>query len=149
MLHKNQLITVNHGLWEAVGRHAAAQGMTPESWMRRQLERDASSAEHAAADDADERLLDLVLRHFRDLGMSPADQQALADAVTRTLNSGEPRDIGPVGRLQRCYRLRRRHRVVRIELGEGAVSLPLSHAARLAALLGTAGSLQFYDNAAA
>ena len=53
----------------------------------------------------------------------------------QVLDNGVAADVGPIGMMRRNYRIRRRVGAVRIEIGQGAVNLPLAPAIRLANLL--------------
>ena len=99
--------------------------------------------------DEDSLLLDLVVRHFHDVGMTPTEQRQVATAMLAVIDRGEPLEVGPVGRMHRQYRLTRRVNAVRIRVGEGAVSLPLVQAVRLAVLLQGDDRLQMTPSPAA
>jgi hypothetical protein len=142
MLHERRMITVDSSLWEAVVERAGRDKLTTEDWLRRQLDLSARGPYAALADGADDSSLDLVLRHFRHLGLSRDEQQRLADALAKTIDSGEPGRVGPIGALKRHYRVQRRTSKVTIRVGEGRVSLPLTQAMQLVALLSAAGALE-------
>lgn len=126
-----QLITIKPDLWEAIKAQASAQNLSAEAWLENQL-----AAEKAAgSENPDEALLELVVKHFRDLALSPAEQATLAGAMFRTLDSGEPFEARPVGMPRRRYRFHRRAGGLMIRIGEGAVELALPQAVRLATLL--------------
>ena len=141
MLHDKQLITVDSTLWQAIGERAEGDGMTPEDWLRRQLHASAVSVDRTPTEDADEVLLDLVVRHFRDLGLHRDERRWVADAIAATIESGEPSRVGPIGALRRHYRIHRRVAAVSIRVGEGQVSLPLAQAMQLIAMLSGADHL--------
>lgn len=142
MLHDKRMITVDSSLWEAVVEQAGRDKLTTEDWLRRQLDISARGPCAASADDAGDRILDLVLRHFRHLGLSRDEQQRLADALATTIDSGEPGRVGPIGALKRHYQIQRRTSAVTIRVGEGRVSLPLTQAMQLVALLSAAGPME-------
>lgn len=142
MLHDRRMITVDSSLWEAVVERAGRDKLTTEDWLRRQLEPSAGGPRAASADGADHSTLDLVVRHFRHLGLSRDEQQRLADVLAKTIDSGEPGRVGPIGALKRHYQIQKRSATVTIRVGEGRVSLPLTQAMQLAALLSAAGPLE-------
>ena len=135
MLHDKQLITVDSSLWEAIGRRAEHDRLSTEAWLRRQLHADHATPIDTSAEDGDEIVLDLVVRHFRDQRLSRDEQKVLADTLLMAIDTGEPGQVGPIGALRRHYRIQRRVSAVTIRVGEGQVSLPLGQALRLSALL--------------
>jgi hypothetical protein len=140
-----QLITIKPELWEAIRQRAAAQDLSTEAWLKAQV-----AVEPAVGpNDPDEALLELVVKHFRDLSLSQAEQSALAEAMFRTLDSGERFEAGAVGMQRRRYRFHRRAGSLMIRIGQGAVELALPQAARLATWLHGDGQPQVRGDMAA
>jgi hypothetical protein len=135
MLHEQRLIAVSHQLWEDLARRAAGENLSAEGWLQKQLEDTNKEVVERRPDDADEILLDMTLSHFRGLKLSRAELRRVAAALLRTIDTGELVQVGPVGRLARHYRFHRRALAVEVRAGEGAISLPLPYAIRLATLL--------------
>ncbi len=135
MLHDKQLITIDSAMWEAIGERAAEEALSPEDWLRRQLQASNDNRPGAQADPADEVMFELVVRHFRDQALDRDEQRRLAAALSETLDGGVPCRVGPIGVRQCHYQIHRRTSAVRIRVGEGMVSLPLAQAMRLVALL--------------
>jgi hypothetical protein len=81
-------------------------------------------------------LLELALRHFDDQHFSFQEAGMIASAIREVLDQGQPRQIGPVGRRRRWYRVDRRDSAVSLRAGEGRISFPPDRAARLAQALG-------------
>ena len=135
MLHDKQLITIDSAMWAAIGERAAEEMLSSEDWLRRQLQTSVADRQCAQADPADDVMLDLVLRHFRDQALDRDEQRRLAAALSETVDSGAPCRVGPIGVRQCHYRIHRLASAVSIRVGEGRVSLPLTQAVRLVALL--------------
>jgi hypothetical protein len=140
-----QLVLVTPEVWRAVEHRAALERLTTEAWLARQAA--GGSTEDRPGND--ENLLDLALRHFRDQGLTLSEQQAVAKALARTLESGETTPVGPVGRRHCHYRVQRRVGSLVIRVGEGALRLPLAPAMRLATLLHGVQPLEAVNNIAA
>ena len=80
----------------------------------------------------DEVLLDLAIRHFRDLKLQSAEPRQLAAGILQAAATGEPHFVGPVGESSRRYEFHRRLAALSIRVGEGRISLPLQSALCLA-----------------
>jgi hypothetical protein len=142
MLYEKRVVTVDSLLWDAVVERAERDQLSIEAWLRRQLALSAGVPCAASADEADDGTFDLVLRHFRHLGLSRDEQQWLADTLATAIDSGESCRVGPIGTRKRHYQIQRRGAAVIIRAGEGRVSVPLMQAMQLVALLGGEGSLE-------
>jgi hypothetical protein len=119
--------------------------MTTEAWLAKQ----AAGEMTTDREREDDKLIDLALRHFRDQELTPHEQQAVAAALFRALEKGEATAVGPVGRRQFHYRVRRRAKRLIIRVGESALELRLAPAARLATLLLGAQTLETVNDIAA
>ena len=79
--------------------------------------------------------LELAARHFEDQCLDPAEAERLSEAILDTVNHGNMRTIGPVGRRNRQYQLCRQTDGLSVKAGEGRILLSLTGAVRLAGLL--------------
>ena len=77
-------------------------------------------------------LLELVIRHFRDLNLRSAESRQLASGILQAVETGEPQSVGPVGESARRYQFHRRFAALSIRVGEGRIRLPLQSAVNLA-----------------
>jgi hypothetical protein len=75
-------------------------------------------------------LLDLAVRHFRDLQLTTTEAKRLGIALRRCLN-GEAVDVGPVGSTGRTFNFRRKANAIAIRVGQGCMRLPLDAAKAL------------------
>ena len=148
MSQKKQPIMIDASLWDAITRRAAAEDLSAEGWLQGKL-LDGGQRSQAAEVAPDEALLDLAYRHFLNLNLKPDEQAALAEAMFRTLDSGEMAEPAPVGAHRRRYRFHRRAAALQIRVGEGAITLPLASATRLATLLHGAAQPRIYGDIAA
>lgn len=80
----------------------------------------------------DDLLLDLAIRHFRDLNLRQAESCQLSAGILQAVATGEPHSIGPVGEPSRRYEFHRRLAALSIRVGEGRIKLPLQSALHLA-----------------
>lgn len=133
-MQDKQLVMIRPELWKAISERAQAESVTTETWLASKLA-EPTGGPARQADHLDEAMLDLTLKHFRDLDLDANEQREVASAIFTTFERGEPTSVGPVGRLRRRYRCQRRANALRIQVGEGAVVLPLAHALRLATVL--------------
>lgn len=140
-----QLVLINPEIWRTIEHRAAAERLTTEAWLAKQAAGEAT--EDPPGDH--EILLDLALQHFRDQQLTPSEQQAVAAALYRALETGEAARVGPVGRRRCLYRVQRRAKRLVIRVGQGALGLPLAPAARLATLLNGAQTLETVNDIAA
>jgi hypothetical protein len=145
---ERQLITIRPQLWDAINSRAAAQALSAEDWLVRQLEAGTPPVQEPDA-AADALVFDLALRHFRDLGLGHAERSRLAEAMFRTLDAGGSSEVPTVGRQRRHYRFHRRTGVLQIRVGEGAIELPLAQAMRLATQLDARAGVELADELAA
>lgn len=129
--------TIAH-LLEQVDEAAARQGLSIETWLRRQLKSEAQTQSMSEGADDEKEILDLVIRHFRALDLDIDDQKLLAGALLDTIEHGKPKDV-ELGRLRRRYRFRRRAMTLSIRLGQGQVNLSLPYAFRLASAFCASG----------
>jgi hypothetical protein len=131
--------TIDAALWEAVKARAKQDRVSPEAWLRRQLDNPGLGSEAAgdAQPDAttDEVMLELAWLHFRALNLDLDEARELANAMFTTIESGDAQMAGPVGVQQRRYVFHRRTAAVSIRIGEGRIRLPLNAAMRLATAL--------------
>lgn len=148
MSGNKQLITIDASLWDAITRRAAAEDLSAEGWLQGKLFADGQRSQ-ASEMTPDEALLDLAYRHFLSLDLEPGEQVALAEAMFRTLDSGEMTEPGPVGAQRRRYRFHRRVAALQIRIGEGAITLPLAYATRLATRLHGMAQPRIYGDIAA
>lgn len=139
MYASHQTQTTIAQLLEQVDEAAARQGLSIETWLRRQLNAQTQTPPMSERNDDETEILDLVLRHFRALDLPMDEQRSLADALLDTIEHGQPKDI-ELGHLRRRYRLRRRASALSIRLGQGQVNLSLPYALRLASTLGGGGN---------
>jgi hypothetical protein len=147
-MQDKQLVMIKPDLWEAISQRARSEQLTTETWLARQLARD-TQGPTPCADDLDATMLDLTLKHFADLDLDADERRAIASAIMTATERGEPCQVGPTGRLGRYYRFQRRTDALRIQLGEGAVTLPIEYALRLATRLHGADSVHLVDDMAA
>ena len=75
-------------------------------------------------------LLDLTIRHFRDLKLTTTEAERLSSALRRCLK-GEAVDVGPVGFTGRTYSFRRTANAIALRAGQGCIRLPLDAARAL------------------
>ena len=80
----------------------------------------------------DNLLLELVIRHFRDLNLRSDESRQLASGIVQALETGEAQSVGPVGEPARRYQFHRRFAALSIRVGEGRIRLPLQSAVNLA-----------------
>jgi hypothetical protein len=125
-------------LLEQINACAMRQGLTAETWLRRQVQVHTPAQPPSAADE-EETILDMVQRHFYELRLDRDAQRSVARAMFDTIEFGHPHDIGQLGPMGRCYQFRRRSGALSIRVGQGKVELSLPFALRLATALDTGG----------
>jgi len=125
-------ITQDIQLLRQIDECAASQGLTTESWLRRQLRLQTQTASAQTVDDDETMLLHMVQRHFQDMGLGASARQQLAEAMFDTIENGDPHNVDQLGPMQRSYQLRRRCGALSIRVGQGRVQLSLPYALRLA-----------------
>ncbi|MFM1892369.1 MAG: hypothetical protein RLZ44_1446 [Pseudomonadota bacterium] len=133
-MSKHTAVRIKGSLWEAIAQRAAQERLSPEAWLQRQLG-EAAAAPATPSATSDDLLLDLAVRHFRELELTAAEAGELAAAILHTVATAEPCAVGPVGAAARRYVLQRRVAAVSIQVGEGRMRLPLPAALQLAATL--------------
>lgn len=143
-----QLVMVEPSVWEAIHHRAAAQRVSVERWLRQQVELTADASTDRQ-DGGDEVLLELAVRHFRDLHASDTELRRLAAAMFASIDHGEAGEVGPLGRRGLRYRIQRRTDCLQIRVGQGAIRLPIANAIRLATLLHGAEHLELVADMAA
>lgn len=132
-MHTHTAVRIKGSLWEAIAHRAESEQQSPEDWLNQQIEQSEPTTSPSASDD--DLLLDLAIRHFRDLNLTAIEAQQLSAAILRTVTTGEPTTVGPIGELDRRYTLNRRVASVSIRVGEGRIRLPVTAALRLANVL--------------
>lgn len=144
-MRDKQLVLITPEIWRAIENRAASEQMRTEAWLAKQAAGEMTSDRECE----NEKLIDLAVRHFRDQELTPHERQAVAAALFRALEKGEAAAVGPVGRRQFRYQVRRRAKRLIIRVGESALELRLAPAARLATLLLGAQTLETVNDIAA
>lgn len=128
----DQTQAIDARLLNEVFQFAARQGISPEVWLRRQLQAQSRSANVPVFDDDEAVIFDMVKRHFDELRLDVHERRAVADAMFDTIDNGDANDVGQLGPMRRSYRFRRRAGVLSIRTGQGRVDLSIPYALRLA-----------------
>jgi hypothetical protein len=105
--------------------NSSAEGSQAHETQLNGLEDWSSSPEH-------DLLLELVIRHFRDLKLQSVESRQLASGILQAVETGEPQSVGPVGEPARRYQFHRRFAALSIRVGQGRIRLPLRSAVNLA-----------------
>lgn len=138
-MSQHNALPIDSVLLEAIKARASQDHVSPESWLTRRLAnpgQDVMSAEDRPSDAATEEvMLDLAWVHFRALDLDLDEARKLANAIFKTIETGEAHTAGPVSALQRHYIFHRRTAAVAIRIGEGQIRLPIDAAMRLATAL--------------
>ena len=132
-MHTHTAVRIKGSLWEAIAQRAESEQLSSEDWLNHQIEKSDPATPPSAPDD--DLLLDLAIRHFRDLNLTSNEAQQLSAAILQTVTTGEPMTVGPIGALDRRYIFHRRVAAVSIRVGEGRIRLPVTAALRLASVL--------------
>jgi hypothetical protein len=112
----------------------AHQGNMENSSSKVSLAHETQTNEPATSPSSmeDDLLLDLAIRHFRDLNLRSAESDQLSAGILQAVATGEPHFAGPVGEPSRRYEFHWRFAALSIRVGEGRISLPLQSALHLA-----------------
>ena len=123
-------VRTNAAICETQAHRANVENSSPKGSQAHEkqvngLEDSSFSLEH-------DLLLELVIRHFRDLNLRSAESRQLASGILQALETGEAQSVGPVGEPARRYQFHRRFSALSIRVGEGRIRLPLQSAVNLA-----------------
>ena len=124
---KPATVRIKGAKWEAFASECSSE---PAESSTSALETERRGRTRVGGDTAKAILLDLALRHFRNLQLTTTEAKRLGIALRRCLN-GEAVDVGPVGPTGRTYNFRRKANAIAIRVGQGYMRLPLDAAKAL------------------
>jgi len=123
-------VRTNAAICETQAHRANVKNSSPKGSQAH--EKQVNGLQNSSPSAQDDLLLELVIRHFRDLNLRSAESRQLASGILQALESGEAQSVGPVGEPARRYQFHRRFAALSIRVGQGRIRLPLRSAVNLA-----------------